>query len=253
MGSAKHSMANTNHPRSAQNIFVRRAEANMTSQPAGRVGQDKGAVRRARTPTSQSAPTKNGLRPQAPNNNRAQTPPTHPPKRKTVHLTLWVKPIVKAELQRIAEEEGVSVSATGGALLERVLQQHIDMQYSALLQPIIANEIRKEMRSMSTRLAWLLVRVAFDAGQTRNLATNQPVEKPGDRCPATSPVEHGRFVEESDQHAASCHHPGILRRHPGKQARIGRKYRSFRPAWPPAPTPPMPTQQALQVLPRRNH
>jgi hypothetical protein len=31
-------------------------------------------------------------------------------KRKTVHLVLWVNPIVKAELQRIAEQEGLSMS-----------------------------------------------------------------------------------------------------------------------------------------------
>src|SRR3712207_7174377 len=53
------------------------------------------------------------------------------------------------------------------------------MQYSALLQPVIEQSIRKEMRGMSTRLAWLLVRVAFDAGQTRSLVTNILGRQPG--------------------------------------------------------------------------
>ena len=101
MGSAKHIMANTNHPRSAQNIFVRRAKAKMTSQPEGGVGQDKGAPPRARTATRQPAPTKNSMRPQAANTTSPQTPPTHPSNHKTVHLTLWVKPLVKAEVQQL--------------------------------------------------------------------------------------------------------------------------------------------------------
>src|SRR3712207_5694862 len=53
------------------------------------------------------------------------------------------------------------------------------MQYSALLQPVIEQSIRKEMRGISTRLAWLLVRVAFDAGQTRSLVTNILGRQPG--------------------------------------------------------------------------
>src|SRR5258708_1900179 len=54
---------------------------------------------------------------------RAHQMSTHPPRtqnrsiatRKTVKVTLWVKPGVKAELERIAEMEGISVSATGAA------------------------------------------------------------------------------------------------------------------------------------------
>ena len=53
------------------------------------------------------------------------------------------------------------------------------MDYSALLQPIIEHAIAKQMRAISTRLAWLLVRVAFDAGQTRSLVTNILGRQPG--------------------------------------------------------------------------
>lgn len=35
------------------------------------------------------------------------------------------------------------------------------------------------MRSISTRLAWLLVRVAYDGGQTRSLVTNILGRQPG--------------------------------------------------------------------------
>jgi hypothetical protein len=85
---------------------------------------------------------------------------------------LWVDPIVKRELQRVAEQEGLTVSKTGSALLRQALQNNVDMQYSALLTPIIETAIDKRMRARDSRLAWLLVRVAFDTGQTRSLVTS---------------------------------------------------------------------------------
>ncbi len=99
-------------------------------------------------------------------NNKSST------KRKMVKVTVWVKPIVKEELERVAKREELSMSAASAAFLEKALQNHVDLQYGALLQPIIEHAIQKQMRTISTRLAWLLVRVAFDAGQTRSITTN---------------------------------------------------------------------------------
>ena len=66
----------------------------------------------------------------------------------------------------------MSLSAAGAAFLTKALQQNIDLQYSALLRPIIEDAIAKKMGAIVTRLTWLLVRIAFDAGQTRSLVTN---------------------------------------------------------------------------------
>src|SRR5947207_13311627 len=85
-------------------------------------------------------------------------------KRNTVPLMLWVKPPVKAELQRLAQLEGVTLSKIGGTFLEEAIRQKLHVQHSVLLQPIIEEAIRKEMTKYSTRLALLLVRVAFDTG-----------------------------------------------------------------------------------------
>lgn len=165
-------MANNGLAHSTQNVFSTQTHSVFNLQQSRGLRQDKGALGRARTASRQPAPRERRMRSHQLNNNtsRSQKKPT--PKRKTVHLTLWVKPIVKAELQRKAESEGLSVSATGAAFLEKALQQHVDMQYSALLQPIIREAIVKQMRSISTRLAFLLVRVAFATEQTRSLATN---------------------------------------------------------------------------------
>ncbi len=96
----------------------------------------------------------------------------HSRKRQTVQVSSWVKPPVKAELQRIAATEGLSVSQTCATLLEEAIRQKLHIQHAVLLQPIIEQAIRTQMRSISTRLAWLLVRVAYDAGQIRGVVTN---------------------------------------------------------------------------------
>ena len=136
------------------------------------VVQDKGRISSARIGTPQPAPPKNPMRPHELNTGAARSKNKPKPKRKTVHLTLWVDPIVKRELQRIAEQEGLTVSKTGSSLLKQALQNNVNMQYSELLTPIIEAAIDKRMRSRDARLAWLLVRVAFDTGQTRSLVAN---------------------------------------------------------------------------------
>ncbi|MFZ3168421.1 MAG: hypothetical protein WA130_12455 [Candidatus Methanoperedens sp.] len=100
-------------------------------------------------------------------------------KRRLVPITIQVRPVVKAELQRIAAREKLSISSVSAKLLEKALQQNIDMQYGALLEPIIRQEIRSQMKVYSTRIALLLVRVAFASEQTRNLVTNILARQPG--------------------------------------------------------------------------
>ncbi|MFL5697235.1 MAG: hypothetical protein ACJ797_09075 [Ktedonobacteraceae bacterium] len=172
-------MVNTAYTQSSQSVFERRYVSANGQQPRSGVGQDNPTPNRARTASPQPAPRKRAMRPQAMNTSPARSQNTPTAKRKTVHLTLWVKPVVKSELERIAESEGVSVSKAGGALLEQAIQQNVDMQYSALLQPIIEQAIAKQMRSYSSRIAMLLVRVAFASEQTRGIVTNILGRQPG--------------------------------------------------------------------------
>src|SRR3989440_12812130 len=172
-------MVNTAHTQSSHNVFERQLHSANGQQPRRGVWQDNPTPPPARTASPQPAPRKKTMRPQQMNSNlsRSQNRPTT--KRKTVHLTLWVKPVVKAELERIAEQEGVSVSRAGGAFLEQALQSQVDMHYSALLHPIIEQAITKQMRSYSSRIAMLLVRVAFASEQTRGIVTNILGRQPG--------------------------------------------------------------------------
>lgn len=101
---------------------------------------------------------------------RAQNKPT--PRRQTVPLTIWVKPIEKEDLQRIASAEKVSLSQAGRTLLRKAMQTRIDMQYSSFLEPMLERAISKHLRQRDTRMISLLVRIAFDSGQTRSIVTN---------------------------------------------------------------------------------
>jgi hypothetical protein len=165
-------MPYTVQPHFSQNVFLRQSHSAIRQQQNLGVRQDKGALKRARIATNQPAPRGKVTRSQALNNDTPRSQNKPKPKRKTVHLTLWVKPVVKAELKRLAGQEGLSVSSAGAAFLEKAMQTTLDLQYGALLQPIIESAIRQQMRSMSTRLAFLLVRVAFASEQTRSLVTN---------------------------------------------------------------------------------
>jgi hypothetical protein len=90
----------------------------------------------------------------------------------TVKVSLWVKPVVKAELKRLAGMHGLSLSKTGAAGLEEWVHQQIHAQHEALLYPIIRQIIREELRTFGNRLVFFLMRIAFAAEQSRILITN---------------------------------------------------------------------------------
>ena len=165
-------MLNTKLPQSFENVFPTRQNKQVIPPVSGVVGQDKRAFVSARQASHQPAAVVNGQRAQQKSASRVRSQNHSTTHQRATKVTVWVKPGVKAELARIAEQQGLSISATGAAFLEEALRQNLQVQHAVLLQPIIEQAIRQQMQGMSTRLAWLLVRVAFDAGQTRSLVTN---------------------------------------------------------------------------------
>src|SRR5258707_1996950 len=104
------SMVNTAHTQSEQNVFERQQHSANGQQPRSGVWQDNPTPPAARTASPQPAPRKNVTRAKHMNTPPARSQNRPNATRKTVHLTLWVKPVVKSELERIAQREGVSVS-----------------------------------------------------------------------------------------------------------------------------------------------
>jgi hypothetical protein len=165
-------MASNGNHQLAKNIFSQQPNGGGAETLDAAVVQDKARISSAQIRTRQPAPHTKYTREQPLNSKlpRSQNRPT--PTKRTKKLTLWVEPIVKEELERIAKREGLSLSQSGAAFLKRSLQQNIDLEYSALLTPIIEAAIEKRMRARDARLAWLLVRVAFASEQTRAIVTN---------------------------------------------------------------------------------
>ena len=172
-------MVNTAPTQLSRNALPRRDRSANVEQLLRGVGQDNPTPPPARAASPQPAPPKKDMRPTPKETNTARTQQGKALRRKTVHLTIWVRPVVKAELGRIAESEGVSVSATGAAFLEKALQHNLHSQHTTLLDLTISRAIGKHMRSYSTRIAVLLVRSIFASEQARSLVTNILSRHPG--------------------------------------------------------------------------
>jgi hypothetical protein len=89
-----------------------------------------------------------------------------------VQVAAWVALPVREQLLHLAQTEGLSLSQTIAALLEEILRQRLHVQQAATIETVIEQCIARSHRALATRLAWLLVRIAFDTGQTRVLTTN---------------------------------------------------------------------------------
>jgi hypothetical protein len=162
---------NNQKQRLIRNVFQHQAVPGGDNKDDAGVWQDKNAAARKRAATSQPVTPVKPLRTQTANADTSTV--THQPgsKRKRAYIMLWVNPVVKEELERRARRNRISLSAAGGALLERAMQQDIDMEYGALLEPVIRQEISRQMRNYSSRLALLIVRDAFATEQTRSILT----------------------------------------------------------------------------------
>src|SRR5438552_6183912 len=136
------------------------------------VWQDKRGTTSDRVASRQPASVANGHRSRSLSTNTPRTHPVPFSALKAVPLQLWVNPIVKAEVQRQAAFNGLSASAQGADLLEEILRQKLHVQQAATLESVIEKSCAKAHRAMVNRLASLLVRIAFDTGHIRVLATN---------------------------------------------------------------------------------
>jgi hypothetical protein len=113
-----------------------------------------------------------------------------------VQLPLHVKPIVKAEVKRLAEMNGLSPSAQGAALLEEILRQKLHIQQAATLETALEKIITRAISRRDARLAHLLVRIAFSAEQGRILDANIL-----SRLPGITTATHNTLVERAENAA----------------------------------------------------
>src|SRR2546425_468284 len=154
-------MENNKHTQLSQDVFQSQLHTTNGQQPRGGVWQDKGATSRERVATPQPAPPEKESRAQRLETKSYRSQKKYSSRVKLVHMTVWVHPLVKAEIQRTAAREGLSASTVGAAFLEKAIQQDIHSQYNALLQPMIRQIIREELRAFGNRIVFFLMRIAF--------------------------------------------------------------------------------------------
>ena len=170
---------NTAHIQLPGNSVNRRLQQPPLVRPVRGLWQDNPAPNHAPPDTPQPAPLKNTTRTVP---NRENTNTTHRKKThlgKDVQLNLWVRPVVKAELERVAKREGVSVSAAGEALLEKALQTDIHTQHATLLDTVIDKAIAKYLRVYSDRNAGLQARTIQKTEMVFQIVTNLLARIPG--------------------------------------------------------------------------
>lgn len=152
--------------------YPRQSSTRNGQQPRGGVWQDKAVLTFDRIASVQPASVEKVLRSHATETKNPRSQNRSTAKRKTVPLQLWVQPLVKSEIRRTAEREGLSVSKVGAAFLEKAIRQDIHTQHDALIKPMLRQIIREELRAFGNRLVFFLMRIAFASEQSRILITN---------------------------------------------------------------------------------
>ena len=164
-------LLNNTAPRSPSNIFQHQTKTNNEYKTHGGVGQDKDAVLRVRHASAQPVMLSETPRtpPKITKSQRLQNRST---KRKLHQVAAWVDEPIILQLQDLARVQQLSMSQTIRGLLTDILRQKFHQQQAATLPALIDQAVAKANRAMATRMAWLLMRIAFDVGHIKVLATN---------------------------------------------------------------------------------
>ena len=172
-------MPDQKFPQFSRNGLASPSHDTSSAQPLRGVRQDKRAKLPARKGTKQPARTHTPSARIGLINGSARSQNQFSATAPLVQLPLWVKPIVKAEVQRMAEINGISPSAQGAALLEEILRQKLHIQQAATLETALEKIINRAISRRDARLAHLLVRMAFASEQGRGLASTILSRSPG--------------------------------------------------------------------------
>jgi len=93
-------------------------------------------------------------------------------KRRTVQLSGWGSPELQAEMKRIAQSEGISLSATVVSACEALVAVKLQKRREILEKPILEAFFDKKMNHVINRLAEFLGRSVLEVGQMRWLFVN---------------------------------------------------------------------------------
>jgi hypothetical protein len=164
-------LLNNSAPHSPAHIFQHQTKINNEHKTHGGVGQDKDAVLRVRPASAQPVTLSETPR-TPPQNTKSQRLQNRTTRRKLHQVAAWVDEPIILQLQDLARVQRLSMSQTIRGLLTDILRQKFHQQQAATLPELIDQAVAKANRTMATRMAWLLIRIAFDVGHIKVLATN---------------------------------------------------------------------------------
>jgi hypothetical protein len=174
-------MANTTYPQLEESRLPKKVRSEFLKRSLRDVWQDNIAPQSGRAASPQAYRDDAGARtrPAGTNSDRSKK---HSTRRRTVPAVGWVERPISQEIDRIAQCEGISRSKTVATLLSEACRQRLHIKHAVLQRTIIEEAIARQMAKERARIASLLVRVAFDANQTRTIVTNilgrQPTMNP---------------------------------------------------------------------------
>ena len=90
--------------------------------------------------------------------------------RQTAHISGRAPFPTKTKIQAIAKAQGLTESKVVVDLVHKALQMDADVQYGAMLRPVIQDQIHKDMQSYSNRTANIVLQTYYAAEQARILA-----------------------------------------------------------------------------------
>ena len=154
-------MSNTKRTQSTQNRLPRRLQHGEVVTTLRSVRQDKPPPTRVRIASIQPVVQKN----------RARTH-KHLKKRRTVQISGWGSSELRAEMKRIAESEGISLSQTVVAGCEELVRVRLERRREILQEPILEAMIDRKINRLINYLSQYLGRIAYETGQTRLLLIN---------------------------------------------------------------------------------
>jgi hypothetical protein len=94
-------------------------------------------------------------------------------------IAFWTQKPIREQILHIAKTENLSISQATNALVKSALARAFHEQQAATLPAIIQQAVSLSNRKLAARLVAILIRIAFDTGQTRVISTNILGRQPG--------------------------------------------------------------------------
>jgi hypothetical protein len=169
-------MPYTNPPHLDGNIFHNQPKYhNRKTARAGddaEVRQDKGHSEDAPHKATEPAPFSNDEGARALNTKAIREQKTKTGRTKLVHSTFHAEPGVRADIEWIAKDQGMSFSETVNAACRFYAHATIEKRHAETLRDVMRQIIREELQVFGDRIVKWLMRIAFASEQAKLLAIN---------------------------------------------------------------------------------